>query len=145
MPLRSLATLGLLAALTVSTAVAATPLDELIAPGKDNSACFHRTYDAAHLRGHPKQTTIAMTGWLRYEAMQGASGLVLDLGIAISRRRDALPFFAQGDCQWDEKANRDTGGRRLITTLNKDQAAVCMIYARPDVFDTLSAQEGGYL
>jgi hypothetical protein len=143
---RPLATMGLLAALPVSAAAhAATPLDELIAPEKGNSTCFQRIYDAAHLRRHPNQTTTAMTVWLRYEAMQGTSGLALDFGTAVSRRGDALPFFAQGDCQWDEKANRDTGGRRLIKTLNKDQAVVCMMYARPDVFDVVSAQEGGYL
>src|SRR5262245_23102346 len=135
MALRSFATPGLLAALMAWPAQAATPLDDLLQPEKDNSACFQRIYDAAHLRQHPKQTTTAITVWLRYEAMRGTSNLALGFGIAISRRRDALPFFAQGDCNWDENANRDVGGRRLIDTLNKDQAAVCMIYARPDVFD----------
>src|SRR5262245_3956391 len=145
MAFRSLVPVGLLAALIAGLAQAATPLDELIEPKKDNSACFRRTYDADHLRRHPKQTTTAMTVWLRYEAMRGTTDLMLDFGIAISRRGDALPFFSQGDCYWDEKANRNVGGRRLINTLNKDQAAVCMIYARPDVFDAVSAQEGGYL
>jgi hypothetical protein len=32
----------------------ATPLDEMIEPEKDHSACFTRTYDAAQLRLHPK-------------------------------------------------------------------------------------------
>lgn len=136
---------SLLAAVIAWPVQAATPLDGLIEPKKNNSACFRRIYDAAHLRRHSKQTTTAMTVWLRYEAMRGTSDLALGFGIAISRRGDALPFFAQGDCYWDEKANRNVSGRRLINTLNKDQAAVCMIYARPDVFDVLSAQEGGYL
>jgi hypothetical protein len=136
---------SLLAALIAWPAQAATPLDELIEPKKDHSACFQRIYDAAHLRRHAKQATTAMTVWLRYEAMRGTSDLALGFGIAISRRGDALPFFAQGDCYWDEKANRNVGGGRLIDTLNENQAAICMIYARPDVFDVLSAQEGGYL
>jgi hypothetical protein len=73
--LRLLALMGLLAALIAWPAQAATPLDELIEPKKDNSACFRRIFDAAHLRQHSKQTTTAMTVWLRCEAMRGTSDL----------------------------------------------------------------------
>ena len=44
-----------------------TPLDDLIKPELNSSACFTRVYDAAHLRAHPKQKTTAMTVWLKYE------------------------------------------------------------------------------
>jgi hypothetical protein len=127
-------------------AKAATPLDALIRPVADASACFSRVYNAAHLRQHPRQTTTAMTIWLRYEPMQGgAPGLALDLGIAIHRRGDPLPYFAQGDCVWDARANRNTSDQRMVKSLNKDEAAVCMMSAQPDVFEATSAEEGGFL
>jgi hypothetical protein len=124
----------------------ATPLDELIEPEKDRSACFTRVYDAAHLRQHPRQKITSMRIWLRYEQMPGGvEGLALDLGIAVVRQGDATPLFAQGDCIWDERANVNTSDRRMIMALNKDEAAVCMTSAQPDVFDSTSAEEGGYL
>jgi hypothetical protein len=124
----------------------ATPLDELIAPEMGNSACFARVYDAAHLRRHPRQKITAMKIWLRYEEMSGnAEGLALDLGISIVQRADPEPLFAQGDCIWDQRANVNTSDRRMIKSLNKDEAAVCMISAQPDVFESTSAQEGGVL
>jgi len=125
-------------------ALAATPLDDLIKPEANTSACFSRVYDAAHLRQHPRQATTTITVWLRYENMSGdARGLVLDLGLAISRRGDPLPYFAQGECFWDAAANRDTSGQRMIKSLNKDEAAVCTMSAQPDVFEASSAEEGG--
>jgi hypothetical protein len=139
---------GLIAALiaVAGPALGATPLDDLIKPVADTSACFSRVYDAVHLRQHPRQTTTAITVWLRYEPMSGgAPGLALDLGVAISRRGDPLPYFAQGDCVWDARANRNTSDQRLINSLNKDEAAVCMMSAQPDVFEATSAEEGGFL
>lgn len=52
-------------------------------------------------------------------------------------------MFAQGDCIWDEHANVNTSARRMIK--DKDEAAVCMTSAQPDVFESTSAEEGGYL
>lgn len=124
----------------------ATPLDEMIEPEKDHSACFTRTYDAAHLRQHPKQKVTSVRVWLRYEQMPGdVEGLALDLGIGIVQRGDNTPVFAQGDCIWDEHANVNTSARRMIKELHKDEAAVCMTSAQPDVFESTSAEEGGYL
>src|SRR5262245_30214858 len=123
-------------------ALAATPLDDLITPVANTRACFSRVYDAAHLRQHPRQTTTAITVWLRYETMSGgAPGFALNLGLAISRRGDSLPYFAQGECFWDARANRDTSGQRMIKLLNKDEAAVCTMSAQPDVFEVSSAEE----
>jgi uncharacterized hydantoinase/oxoprolinase family protein len=72
-------------------------------------------------------------------------GLALDLGIGIVQRGDNTPVFAQGDCIWDEHANVNTSARRMIKELHKDEAAVCMTSAQPDVFESTSAEEGGYL
>jgi len=138
--------LGVAVAACTCPPARATPLDDLIAPEKDRSACFSRVYDAAHLRQHPRQKITAMRIWLRYEEMSGnAEGLALDLGISIVQRGDPVPLFAQGDCIWDQRANINTSDRRMIKALNKDEAAVCMISAQPDVFESTSAQEGGLL
>jgi len=148
MTLRSLSGAALVAALIASTRplAQATPLDDLIEPEKDRSACFTRVYDAAHLRQHPRQKITSMRIWLRYEQMSGGvEGLALDLGIAIVKRGEPVPLFAQGDCIWDERANVNTSDRRMVKALNKDEAAVCMISAQPDVFESTSAEEGGYL
>ena len=146
MRLRASIALGASLALSPLTSAHATPLDELIEPEKDHSACFVRVYEAAHLRQHPKQKVTSMRVWLRYEQMPGdVEGLALDLGIGIVQRGNATPLFAQGDCIWDENANVNTSARRMIKELHKDDAAVCMMSAQPDVFESTSAEEGGYL
>jgi hypothetical protein len=139
---------ALLAGACVMTAAqAASPLDDLIAPKPGNSACFTRVYDADHLRKDPKQTTTSMAVRLANDKVQGDPPVLAppDLGIAISRRADSEPLFAQGGCAWDEGANRDTSDRRMIKEFKKEAGGGCMMSARPDVFDVLSAEEGGYL
>jgi len=108
--LRSRAWSGLVASiLAASSAAAATPFDELIKPELNNSACFTRVYDAAHLRQHPKQKITAMTVWLKYvEIGGGASGLALSVSLGIIRRGDPDTLYSDGGCGWDDKANRDT-------------------------------------
>jgi hypothetical protein len=120
------------------------PLDDLIAPVTGKSACFRRDYDNVHLRRHAKQKTTSMVVWLKYEdTTSGQLGLFL--GIAIRQRGDSQPFFGSGGCSWGEGFNRDIQGRRLIKTYKKDTGVSCDMSAIPDVFDTLSAEEGGNL
>lgn len=143
--------IGLLALLPIvwaaTAAQAATPLDDLIAPKPGNRACFTRVYDAEHLRKNPKQTTTSMTVWLAYDKAAGDPAVLLPpgLGIAITRRGDSEPLFADGGCTWDEGVNRDVQDRPLIKNFKKTVGISCMMLARPDVFDVSSAEEGGYL
>jgi hypothetical protein len=132
---------------TSGAAQAASPLDDLIAPRAGTSACFTRNYDVAHLRKNPKQTTTAMAVRLSYDReTQGTPPtLILNLGLAIGRKADATPWIAQGGCRWDDKVNLDTSGKRMIREFKKEAGGGCMMSAVPDVFDTLSAEEGGYL
>lgn len=144
----ALAPLVLLAGLcaAVAAAQAASPLDDLIAPKADNSACFTRVYDADHLRKNPKQAITSMAVRFSYDKQQGnPSGLVLGLGLAITRKGDPQPLFSQGGCAWDGRVNLDTSDRRMIKEFKKNAGGGCMTSARPDVFDVLSAEEGGYL
>lgn len=136
---------ALLASFGVAAAAhAASPLDDLIAPKAGNRACFTRTYDAEHLRRNPKQTVMSMVVWFAYDKTR-TDGVILGLGIAIRRKGDPDPLFAHGGCAWGEQVNLDTSGRRMIREFKKDAGGGCMMSARPDVFDELSAEEGGYL
>jgi hypothetical protein len=121
----------------------AAPLDDLIEPREGTSACFTRVYDEAHLRQHPKQKTTFIAAWMKYEKLQGADITALAFSFAVRRRSDADALFSQGGCEWTAQANRDTSNKRLIEAFPKDEGAVCMQSARPDVFETLSAAEGG--
>jgi hypothetical protein len=134
-----------LAALTTSQALAANPLDYLIAPVDGKSACFVRAYDAAHLRRLPKQKTVSMTVWLSYETAAGINVPVLNVALGLSQRGSPAMLFSSGSCEFNAKANRDTSGNRLIKAYPKESGYVCMQSARPDVFWAVSAEEGGVL
>ena len=123
--------------------LAATPLDDLIKPELNAGACFTRVYDATHLRAHPRQKTTAMTVWMKYENFGG--NMALAVSLAIAQRGDAAALFSQGGCEWSATANRDTSNNRLIKTYPKEAGAVCLQSARPDVFESTSAEEGGSL
>ena len=133
-------------ALTLSPAFADTPLDDLIKPELNSAACFTRVYDAAHLRAHPKQKTTAMTLWMKYENFGGTPPLMaLAIALAIKQRGDPAALYSQGSCDYQKSGNRDTSDNVLIKTYPKEAGFVCMQSARPDVFDAVSAQEGGDL
>jgi hypothetical protein len=144
---RSLNVLAVLAGLAAPVSFASTtPLDELIAPADGKTACFSRVYDAAHLRAHPQQKSTAMFVWLKYDKLApDKPDVALTLNLALRQRGETEPLFAQGGCDWSEQANRDVEDRPIIKTFKKQAGADCMMTARPDVFDVLSAEEGGYL
>jgi hypothetical protein len=132
-------------ALLAGEAQAASPLDDLIPPKTGASACFVRAYDEAHLRAHPKQRVTFIAAWMQYTELPEVSGPILNLSFAIRRRGERDALFSQGGCIWNEMANRDTSDRRLIPAFKKDEAVICNQSARPDVFDVVSAEEGGDL
>jgi hypothetical protein len=132
--------------LVLSPASAETPLDDLIEPELNRTACFARVYDAAHLRANPKQKTTAMTLWMKYENMGGTPPVMaLAIALAIKQRGDPVAMYSQGGCDFQQTGNRDTSNNVLIKTYPKEAGFVCMQSARPDVFDAVSAQEGGDL
>jgi hypothetical protein len=148
MMLRPRAFFILVASLLVhSPAFAETPLDDLIKPELNSTACFTRVYDAAHLLAHPKQKTTAITVWMKYENLGGTTPVVMSLSIAIAvkQRGDPAAMYSQGGCDFQQTANRDTSDNVLIKTYPKEAGFVCMQSARPDVFAAVSAQEGGDL
>jgi hypothetical protein len=132
-------------AMLVAVKAQAAPLDDLVAHRAGASACFVRAYDEAHLRQHPRQKTTFIAAWMKYEKLQGADGIALGFSLAMRRRADSDALLSQGGCEWNAKANRDTSNNRLISSFPKDEGAVCLQSARPDVFDAVSAEEGGNL
>lgn len=112
----------------------ANPLDDLTKDGK--GACFHRVYDAAHLKKNSRQQTTSMTVWIagKDEMKSGNTGL------ALTRRGDPQPLFLSGDCSWDSFA----GPPHWMPSFRKKGGAGCITSAVPDVFtDVSSAKEGG--
>lgn len=133
----------LLSALASPRAQAGNPLDDLVAPVLGRSACFSRVYDDAHLKKNPRQKTTSMVVWLKYVEGGGTADPVLGLGLAVRQRGDAQPLFGQGACNWEVGGNRDLQGRRVVKSFTKNAGGYCAMFARPDVFETLSAEEGG--
>ena len=132
--------------LALSPAFAETPLDDLIKPELNSAVCFARVYDAAHLQAHPKQKTTAMTVWMKYENFGGTPPVMaLAIALAIKQRGDPAALYSQGGCEYQKTGNRGTSDNVLIKTYPKEAGFVCMQSARPDVFDAVSAQEGGDL
>jgi hypothetical protein len=136
---------GCLVAFLAAGKAQAEPLDELLAHRAGATACFIRTYDETYLRQHPRQKTTFIAAWMKYEKPQGADELALNFSLAIRRRGDRDALFSQGGCKWSATANRDTSNNRLIAGFPKDEGAVCLQSARPDVFEAVSAEEGGSL
>ena len=146
MTLRAQAFFALVSLLVHSPAFAETPLDDLIKPELNSAACFTRAYDAAHLQAHPKQKTTAITLWMKYENFGGTPPVMaLAIALAIKQRGDPAAMYSQGGCDFQKTGNRDTSNNVLIKTYPKEAGFVCMQSARPDVFDAVSAQEGGDL
>jgi hypothetical protein len=132
--------------LALAPAFAETPLDDLIKPEVNSAACFTRVYDAAHLQAHPKQKITSMTVWMKYENLGGTAPVVaLAISLAVKQRGDPAAMYSQGACDYQKTANRDTSDNVLIKTYPKEAGFVCMQSARPDVFDAVSAEEGGDL
>ena len=102
---------GLGIALTSATADDApyARLKALLPPGDEAQACYARTYDAAHLKKHPKQKVTDMVFFLRYSALseeeraltfsgQHGHDFRYDFTLAAKLRGGAETLYASGEC-----------------------------------------------
>lgn len=109
------------------------PLTRIVAPKDGANACYRRSYDAAHLRRHPKQqTTDIMLSFLYQSDGQHIERILL------TRRGKQPALYLGGGCEWSETANIDTSGNRMIESYKKDAGYACMVLTGPG-----SAEEGG--
>lgn len=131
----TLLTLPLLLALATPSRGADDPLVKIVPPADGASVCFERSYDAAHLKRHPKQQTTRLVLSFRY---QGNDGVHIER-IALTRRGKAPPLYFAGGCDWSERANRSTSGERLLAYYPKDEGYACIALTAPG-----SAREGGF-
>jgi len=103
------------------------PLDRLIAEG--GSVCFSRQYDAAHLKRHPGQATRSAMLSFKADAVR----------IMLSQKGRAEPLYIVAGCEWNPRANLDTGGNRMLRSFTKTAGYDCIVIVAPS-----SAEEGGY-
>jgi hypothetical protein len=84
-------------------------LKALLPPGPDAQICFARTYDATHLKKHPKQKVTDMVLFLRYSALseeeraltfsgQHGHDFRYDFTLAAKLRGNAETLYASGEC-----------------------------------------------
>jgi len=113
----------------------ADPFSDLSKTG----ACFHRTYDAGHLKKIPRQQFTSMTVWIKGDAEETRQGSG-NVGLGLTRRGDPQALLLAAGCEWSEfKTAPD-----WMKTFKKKAGAGCITSAVPDVFrDVSSAEEGG--
>ncbi len=113
-------------------------LKALLPPGPDAALCFARTYDAAHLKQHPKQKVTEMILFLRYIALSEDEAILIatddggtakqyfryDFTLAAKVKDRGQTLYASGDCASDEGigcgVDCDGGGIDIEPVAGKD-------------------------
>jgi hypothetical protein len=101
------------------------PLSSLVASTPGASACFQRTYDAAHLKRHPRQTVISVLLSVKRD-MAEPSEVQLRMQFADKRRADAV--LARASCSW-EPTGVNQGqftGKPLVPNFPKESGLGCL-------------------
>jgi hypothetical protein len=87
-------------------------LKALLPPGPDAALCFSRTYDAAHLKQHPKQKVTEMILFIRYITLSEDEAILIttdnggtekqyfryDFTLAAKVKDRSQALYASGDC-----------------------------------------------
>src|SRR5438105_4063936 len=96
-------------ALAASSAALAAdnPLARAVPMVDGASACFARSYDAAHLRQHPPQKTQAVLVSLRFEEDAGNH----IIRVMLREKNRTAPLYIVGVCGWSDKANLGVDGK----------------------------------
>lgn len=110
------------------------PLARIVPPQDGASACYRRVYDSAHLKRNPRQQTTEALLSFKY---QGNDGAHIER-ILLTRRGNQPPLYLGGSCDWNQTANIDTSGNRMIESYTKDAGYTCIALTGPG-----SAEEGG--
>jgi len=100
------------------------PLTRAVPLVDGRSACVSRNYDAAHLRGHPRQMTQAVLLSLRFEADAGYHVV----RIMLREKNRGAPLHVVGICHWSDKANLDVDNKPLIAAFKPTSGLDCHAY-----------------
>jgi hypothetical protein len=105
-------------------ALAADPLTELVPMRSGASVCFQRSYDAAHLKQHPRQTIRSVLLSLRRESKR-PDNLVLRISFEDKRRPETA--LVGGWCGWRQSGvNRgEHTPPRLVPSFPKEAGLQC--------------------
>ena len=73
------------------------------------TACFARTYDAAHLARHPKQTVSAMKMLIAGETLEGATSISYSYKLGVNFRNRKGDYASSYDCGYPEVSDAKLG------------------------------------
>jgi hypothetical protein len=99
------------------------PLTRMVPREDGRSACFTRTYDAAHLRRLPRQKTQSITLSLRFE--QESSRHIVR--IMLRQKDRPAPLHIVGECSWSDEANLGVDGKPLMKEFTKRSGLDCHV------------------
>jgi hypothetical protein len=112
------------------------PLTRAIPAVDGSSACFSRSYDAAHLKQHPRQMTQAVLLSLRFD--EGAGYHIIRVMLREKNRPAPLhgqsktgvnALYVVGVCGWSDKANLGVDDKPLIKEFKATSGLDCHAYA----------------
>jgi hypothetical protein len=107
------------------------PLSRAVPHKEGASACYSRTYDAAHLKAHPRQMTQNVMLSLRYEQGQHT------VRIMLKQKNRPAPLYIVGGCGWSDKANLGVDDKPLVKEFKATSGLDC------NAFSGLNSDEEG--
>ncbi len=107
------------------------PLSRAVPHQEGASACYSRTYDAAHLKAHPRQMTQSVMLSLRYEQGQHT------VRIMLKQKNRRAPLYVVGTCGWSDKANLGVDDKPLVKEFKATSGLDC------NAFSGLNSDEEG--
>jgi hypothetical protein len=99
------------------------PLTRMVPREDGRSACFTRTYDAAHLKRIPRQKTQSITLSLRFE-QESNTHIVR---IMLRQKDRPTPLHVVGGCNWSDEANLGVDGKPLMKEFTKASGLDCHV------------------
>jgi hypothetical protein len=107
------------------------PLSRAVPPKEGASACYSRTYDAAHLKARPRQMTQNVMLSVRYQQGQHI------VRIMLKQKNRPVPLYMVGDCGWSDKANLGVDDKPLVKEFKATSGLDC------NAFSGLNSDEEG--
>jgi hypothetical protein len=94
------------------------PFAKLMPRKVGSSACFHRDYDAAHLKQHPRQATQSIVMSLKYEIPES---LHPSARVMMRRKGAKEPLYVAAGCGWGEHSAKDAKAAQRLLGAMRDR------------------------